>query len=338
MSRPPSPPGLAAARPRRPAPGGDAPSVAAPARPPAPLTLSAANVTLRQLEVLVAVAECGRFGAAAARLHMTQSAVSQAVQGLERVLEAPLLVRGRGRVLPTALGERVLGHARRALTEVRAIAAVAAEHYGTDAGTVRVASIRSVARQLLAPALPAFAVRFPRVAVAVLEGTDREVHAWLAEGLVDVALVAPLLAAPPAAEVVTLADDPWYALLPSEHRDARRRAAALGDLAREPYVMADGGCEPAVRALFASAGATPDVRQRALGTDTLMAMVAAGLGWTLVPGFAAAAGLPTGVAAVPLAPSAARTVAAVLPAGARTPAAARALVAALARDGGPRTS
>ena len=305
---------------------------------PPPLMINAANLTLRQLAALVAVVDCGGFRASAARLHMTQSAVSQAVLGLERVLAAPLLVRGRGRVVPTALGDRVVAHARRALGEVHEIAAAAVAHGDTDRGPLRVASIRSVAARLLAPALPAFAARHPRVTVSLLEGTDRELHAWLNAGLVDVGFVGPVLDTldvPADAQIVALTEDPWYALLPQDHPLAAGPRARLRRLARVPYVMSDSGCEPAVRALFERAGVAPDVRHRAVGVDTLMGMVAAGLGWTLVPEMAITPAAPSGTVPLPLEPAMSRTVAAVLPAGATAPAAARALVAAVRRRAGP---
>jgi len=279
----------------------------------------------------VAVVECGGFRASAARLHMTQSAVSQAVLGLERVLSAPLLVRGHGRVVPTALGERVVAHARRALGAVGEIAAVALEHNDTDRGTLRVASIRSVAARLVGPTLPRFSARHPRVDVSLWEGTDRELHAWLNAGIVDVGFVGPALDIPPSAQVVPLTEDPWYALLPKDHPLARGRRVPLRRLARMPYVMSDSGCEPAVRALFERVGAAPDVQHRAVAIDTLMDMVAAGLGWTLVPEMSITPAAPPGTVALALDPPMARTVSAVLPAGPDAPAAARALVAAVRR-------
>jgi len=300
-------------------------------RDPPPLTISAANVTLRQLEALVAVVDCGGFRASAARLHMTQSAVSQAVLGLERVLSAPLLVRGRGRVVPTALGERVVAHARRALSEVGEIAAAALADSNTEPGSLRLASIRSVAARLVGPTLPKFSARHPRVSVSLWEGTDRELHAWLNAGLVDVGFVGPTLDVPPNAQVIALAEDPWYALLPKDHPLARGRRVRLRRLARVPYVMSDSGCEPAVRALFERVGVTPDVQHRAVGIDTLMEMVAAGLGWTLVPEMSITPAAPAGTVAIPFDPPLARTVSAVLPAGPDAPPAARALVAAVRR-------
>jgi DNA-binding transcriptional LysR family regulator len=295
------------------------------------MAISTANISLRQLAALVAVVDHGGFSAAAGALHMTQSAVSQAIRSLERTLEAPLLVRsrdstGRARPLPTALGERVLSHARAALKEVEQAAAAARAEQQHDTGTLRLGSIRSIATQLLPPALDEFRRRYPRIAPALWIGTDREVHEWLHEKMVDVAFVGPVLAQPLDAVAVPIMDDPWYVVLSASDRLARRRRLDVRTLAGRPYIMADGGCEPAIWELFARGQSEPNVCGRAQSTETLLAMVAAGMGATLVPRLGLAAFDSPQVRAVLLDPPAARTVTAVLAAGDAAPRIAHVLV------------
>lgn len=295
------------------------------------MPISAANVSLRQLAVLVAVVDHGGFSAAAGALHMTQSAVSQAIRSLELALEAPLLARTqdaarRARPIPTALGEIVLRHARAALEEVEHAAAAARAQQGQDTGTLRVGSIRSIATQLVQPVLERFRHQYPRVTPALWVGTDREVHQWLHDGVIDVALLGPVLQQPIGSVAVPLMEDPWYVVLSATDPLARRRRVDVRALATRPYVMADGGCEPAIWELFARDGVEPDVCGRAQSTDTLLAMVAAGVGVTLVPQLGLAAFDSPLLAAVPLDPPSARTVTAVLTVGDAAPHAVRLLV------------
>ena len=295
------------------------------------MPISSANVSLRQLAVRVAVVEHGGFSAAAGALHMTQSAVSQAIRSLELALEAPLLVRAqdatrRSRPLPTALGEIVLQHARAALEEVELAVEAARAHQGQDIGTLRVGSIRSIATQLLQPVLERVRIRYPRAAPTLWIGTDREVHEWLHDGVIDLAVVGPVLLQPIRAVSVPIMEDPWYVVLPASDPLARRRRLDVQTLAARPYVMADGGCEPAIWELFASGGVIPDVCARAQSTDTLLAMVESGVGVTLVPRLGLAAFESADLRAVPLHPPAARTVTAVLTEGHDAPHAAHMLV------------
>jgi DNA-binding transcriptional LysR family regulator len=295
------------------------------------MPISAANVSLRQLAVLVAVCEHGGFSAAADALHMTQSAVSQAIRSLELAMEAPLLLRTRdaarrARPVPSALGEIVLQHARAALQEVEHAVAAARAQQGPDAESLRVGSVRSIATHLVRPALEEFRRSVPHVAPTLWVGTTREVHRWLQDGVIDVALLAPVLRQPARSVAVPIMEDPWYVVLSVSDPLAQQRRLDVQALATRPYVMADSGCEPAIWDLFARGGTEPNVCGRAQSTDTLLAMVAAGVGVTLVPQLALASLESPLLHAVPLDPPATRTVTAVLTAGDAAPPAARALL------------
>ncbi|MEW2433041.1 LysR family transcriptional regulator [Streptomyces caniferus] len=101
------------------------------------------TVNLPQLRAFLAVVDAGGFSAAAAELGMSQSAVSHAVASLERELAAPLLVRATP-ARTTALGERVLPHARLALSAARSVEQIAADATETMSGTVRLAATPTV--------------------------------------------------------------------------------------------------------------------------------------------------------------------------------------------------
>ena len=295
------------------------------------MSISPANISLRQLAVLVAVVDHRGFSAAASALHMTQSAVSQAIRSLELALDAPLLVRTRergrrSRPLPTLLGETVLRHARAALAEVECVAAAARAHHREDKAILRVGSVRSVATEVVRPVLESFRSQCPRVVPDQWIGTTREVQQWLNDGVIDLALLGPVLSQPIGSVAVPIMEDPWYVVLSVSDPLAGRRRVDVRTLASRPYVMADSGPDPAIWELFARGGVEPDVRGRAQSTDTLLAMVAAGVGVTLVPRLLLASVESPQLRAVPLHPPAARTVSAVLTRGDAAPPAAHVLL------------
>ncbi|MFD0349780.1 LysR family transcriptional regulator [Kitasatospora aburaviensis] len=111
----------------------------------------ASEVNLAQLRALIAVADAGGFGVAAAELGISQSAVSHAVAALERALGAPVLLR-TSPARPTPLGEQILPHARAAVASAAAVSAIATRHSGGLTGTVRLAAPTTVCQGLL-PAL-----------------------------------------------------------------------------------------------------------------------------------------------------------------------------------------
>ncbi|MFJ9850589.1 LysR family transcriptional regulator [Streptomyces sp. NPDC101150] len=244
-------------------------------------------LNLPQLRALVAVVDAGGFGTAATELGLSQSAVSHAVASLERTLAAPLVVRSTP-VRTTALGEVILPHARSALAAADAIFDAADRHCATTGGTVRLAATPTVCQGLLPSLLRDWSERLPAIRIRVFEGSGEETAAWLASAAADAAIVVdPPLASdgaePHAGSGALLATDPFLALLPQDHPLAGEETVHVADLADDPLVLSPNGCERHIRTIHRLAGEdyTPAHRVRDLGT--LISMVQAGLGISILP-------------------------------------------------------
>lgn len=257
------------------------------------------TVNFPQLRAFVAVVDAGGFSAAAAELGMSQSAVSHAVASLERELAGPLLVRS-GPVRTTALGERVLPHARAALSAVGAMAEIAADA-GAVTGTVRLASTPTVCQGLLPGLLRHWRQDRPRITVRVFEGDSAEVAEWLENGTADAAV----LIDPPPGPGTQLALDGYRALLPRDHPLAGEAAVDVRDLEDDEFLISPNSCEDRVRALHDLAGLrfTPAHRVRDLAT--LISMVQAGLGVTVLSEVSRSL-VPPDLVLLPVEPRAAR--------------------------------
>lgn len=241
---------------------------------------SVRDVTLQQLRVLVAVAEAGGFTKAAGALRMTQPGVSHTIAGLEAQLGAPLVERGRGGVRPTEVGERVLVYAREILSLVERIGHEASEAYELRTGRLRIGSFPSAASRILPALMGAFNERYPGVEVTLMEGTDQEVLEHVRSRAVDVGFVTL-----PAGgvETVPVAEDELLAVLPGRHPLGDAEAVSIERLAKEPFVMSKGGCEPLISSAFRSAGCEPSTRFEVRDMGAILAMVGEGLGVTIVP-------------------------------------------------------
>lgn len=286
-------------------------------------------MTFAQLRVLVAVAEHGGFTAAAARLGMSQPAVSRAIAALEQELGAPLLSRGRNGAALTDAGTRVLAHARETVRHANLIREELAAVRGDVRGRLSVASFPTATAHLIPPLLRRFAERYPHVTVRLFEGTDQEARRWLDEGAADVAVVTLPARGVDAHE---LARDEMVAVVPADHRLAALTTASFGELAREPFVLSTGGCEPIIAAAAREAGIRLRYAYEAREVATVLAMVEAGLGVSVVPTLALEASR-AGIAAVPLAPSVPRTLALAVRTDAHQSPVARAFLAAAAALG-----
>ncbi|MFD5829468.1 LysR substrate-binding domain-containing protein [Lentzea sp. NPDC060358] len=250
------------------------------------------TLNFAQLRAFLAVVDEGGFGAAAAALGVTQSAVSHAVASLERALGHPVVSR-RGRSTPTPFGDELLAHARAAVTASAAITDLAERRRGGARGTIRLAAPPTVCQGLLPALLTRWREEFPQVRVRVFEGEDDEVAEWLAGGTVEAAV----LVDPPPGRGAPIGEDAFHALLRTDHPLAGEREVGVADLADDPFLLSRGGCERHVRQAHAGLPFTPRHRVRELGT--LLAMVRAGVGVSLVPGLVAAM-LPADLVMLPL--------------------------------------
>ncbi|MFJ6749323.1 LysR family transcriptional regulator [Streptomyces sp. NPDC091266] len=244
------------------------------------------SVNLPQLRAFLAVVDAGGFSAAAAELGMSQSAVSHAVASLEREMTGPLLIRATP-VRTTVLGERVLPHARIALSAARSVERIAADATESMAGTVRLAATPTVCQGLVPGLLRHWSADQPRITVRVFEGDSAEVAAWLEDGTADAAI---LIDPPPATAGrlsgpgpgTLLATDCYRAVLPRDHPLAGEPHVDIRDLEDDPFLISPNGCEARIRTIHSLAGLSFAPTHRVRDLATLISMVQAGIGVTVL--------------------------------------------------------
>src|SRR5579863_2855782 len=177
------------------------------------MTVSAHDLSPRQLQYVVAVAETLGFHKAAERCHVSQPTLSAQVQQLENVLGVVLFERDTRRVLVTAAGEQVIARARRALREVEDLLAAAARMTEPFSGTLRIGVIPTIAPYLLPEVMPRLRATYPKLALLFREEKTADVMRHLEEGALDAGIVA-LEADLGACARVELAKDEFVAALP----------------------------------------------------------------------------------------------------------------------------
>lgn len=252
----------------------------------------------QQLRYLTALAESGHFGRAALACSVTQSALSAGILALERQLDAPILDRTTGRhVLFTPLGLQLVARARAALAALAAVAELAAAARTPMSGPLRLGVIPTVGPFLLPRLMPALRAAFPRLDIYLREDTTARLVERLAANRLDLLLLA-LPCDCGGAEAVAVARDEFLVALPRGHRLASRPSVPVAALAGERLLLLeDGHClreqALAVCGLLAGDRDAPD-GFAATSLHTLVQMVAGGLGVTLLPRLAVAAGVIDG--------------------------------------------
>ncbi len=252
------------------------------------MTISAHDLSPRQLQYVVAVAETLGFHKAAERCHVSQPTLSAQVKQLEDVLGVQLFERDRRRVLLTATGAVVVAHARRVLLEIEDMIAAAKQLVEPCSGTFRIGVIPTIAPYLLPEVVPAVRARYPKLQLVFREEKTDAVVADLREGRLDAGLLA-LEADIGEWASGRIADDPFVVALPEGHRLARKKRVAASDLDDENVLLLDEGhCFRAQALSICNRAGAKESELRATSLSTLAQMVSSGSGITLLPQIAVA--------------------------------------------------
>ena len=264
-------------------------------------------MNLRDLRYLLALAEHEHFGRAARACGVSQPTLSVQVRKLEELLGVTLFERASKSVTPTAICDQLIGHVRTAVTEAEAILTVARNLRDPLAGRFRLGIIPTLAPYLLPLVFAPLRQALPMLEVEPWEDQTAALLDRLRAHELDAALLATEADGPDLADTPLFAE-PFLAALPPEHKLAARETIAEADLAPDILVLADGHC---LRDQTLAACGNSDAlggTLRASSLSTLLNMVAAGYGTTLIPGLAAGAAQDAGLVLRPLAARAGRIV------------------------------
>lgn len=245
--------------------------------------------TLQQLAYLVALADTGHFGRAAAASHVTQPALSTQVRELERRLGTTLVERLPRGLRFTPAGEAVVTRGRRLLREVDELLDELGAAEGELVGPVVMGVIPTVAPYVLGSLVPTLCSRFPHAELRLEELRTDALLAHLRDGRVDLALCA-LPVDDPTLCTDALATDPFLLAVATDHPLARGRGPVSIDVLRDERVLLleDGHCLRGQALAVCELAGTQPADARATSLPTLVQMVAAGGGVTLLPASAAA--------------------------------------------------
>jgi DNA-binding transcriptional LysR family regulator len=243
---------------------------------------------LRHLKYFVAVAEELHFGRAAERLHIAQPPLSQQIMNLEEELGVKLFDRSKRTIQMTEAGAYFLKEAQHILSHVEEASETARRIYRGQAGRLVVGFVGSVVHTFLPEGLRAFRENFPEVELVLQELNTADQIKSLHAKRIDVGFLYPA-ARDRALASQTLTQAPLIVVLPEKHALAGRKSVDIRDLAQEPFIANTRSSEPVVRDAFISichaAGFSPRIAQEAGQVQTVLGLVASGLGACLLPDY-----------------------------------------------------
>jgi DNA-binding transcriptional LysR family regulator len=248
------------------------------------------HLTLRQLRAFDAVAETGSFTAAAARLHLTQSALSVLVRELEREMGVQLFDRHTRRVLLSEAGRAFQPSVQRLLADLAGAVAGVTELRDQKRGLLRLAAPQLMACTLMPRVISAYRARHPDVEVRLIDTLPEHLLDGLASGEAELAVGQDVDVDAAAIERRTLFRDRHWLICPPDHAFARRRQVRWSELG--PYTFIAPTRDFRQRVLpeldadaraFLMQASTQEVSYM----TTALGMVAAGLGLTVCPTYSA---------------------------------------------------
>jgi len=242
---------------------------------------------LRHLRYFIAVAEEGHITRAAERLGMQQPPLSQQIKALERELDVQLFRRKPRGVELTDAGRAYLENARAILDQLGRAAESTRRTARGEQGRICIGITPTSPFHPFVPrVIRAFRDAFPQVSLRLEERPGSELVEQLRNEQIDAAIIRTPLIDPEGLVVSRLLEEPVLVALPSNHALVGEQALSLRSLIRETFVVygpADRGIYDQTMVACNAAGFSPRVGQEAPRVTSLLALVATGVGITLVP-------------------------------------------------------
>jgi len=261
---------------------------------------------VRHLQAIVAVVDTGTFSAAAEQLGYTQSAVSQQVGALERIVGTPLFERPGGRrpVRLTAAGDAMLTHGRAVLARVGSAAADLRALAIGEHGALRAGTMPSVGTKILPRLLSEFRAQWPGIEIVLRESRgSAELIRAVETGDIDVTFldIGPHPTGP--LEIRPVLDDPMVLLAPAGAPEAAQRLVGIADIAHLPMIgTRDPGCRQIIDDAFRQTPGAPNYIFRSDDNPTIQGLIGSGLAYAVLPRLTVDEHDPN-VAVIPLRPA-----------------------------------
>jgi len=238
---------------------------------------------IHQLRYFLAVADEGHFSRAAEKVHVAQPSLSQQIQKLEAEVGQPLFDRLPRAVLLTEAGKRFRGFAQRILVNVADAQRCIDESKGQAVGKLVVGAIPTIAPYLLPRLLPRFQQTHPNVALEVVEDVTENLARSLEDGEVDLGLLSSCDS--PEFFREPLGEEALLVAVPAGHRLTKKERVTWRDLKPERFLaLHRAHClSRQVEEFYSTHGLHPELSVRGAQLNTIVGMVGAGMGVSLVP-------------------------------------------------------
>jgi DNA-binding transcriptional LysR family regulator len=242
------------------------------------------DLNLRDIRAFVTVVNAGNFTRAAARLHLSQPALTIQIRRLEEIVGARLFDRNSRSVALTQTGRELLPLLQRSLDDMERVLRDARALGVGSSGTVRLACLPTFAASTLPDLIQAFRKRVPQAGFQIRDVVASTVNSLVRNEEADIGLTGGDVF-DTSMEVLYEGADRLIVVCPKTHALARKRQVSITDVARTPLVLTAKGTSvrSVVDAALEDVGCAPEIACEPTYMMTAVAMVRGGLGVTILP-------------------------------------------------------
>lgn len=227
------------------------------------------------------IVELGSFTKAAEILGYTQPAMSQMITSLEKELSIKLLYRSRYGIRLTLEGEKLYPLIQRTISQYQAMLEIAKDIKGLDTGIIRIGTISSISCHWLPELIRSFWKLHPKVQFILHQGDYTTIPEWVRTGEVDFGFVNP--DAVSGMKTKFIKEGELRAVLPENHKLAAKPFVTLQELAMESFLLLEEGSLSEPMEAFHQLGLEPDIKLRVHDDYSILSMIEAGLGVSILP-------------------------------------------------------
>lgn len=228
------------------------------------------------------IIELGSFSKAADALGYTQSAMSQMIASLEQELSMTLLKRSRTGISLTAEGKELYPYIVRTLNEYTQMKEKANDILGLESGTIRMGTLTSISTHWMPNLIKQFKKIYPNVNFLIHQGDYTLIPEWIESGTIDFGFMNPHAMSGFSYEVIK--EGSMLAVLPENHPLGKYESIPLEELTKDPFILLEEGRYYEPMEAFHAKGLTPNIHYTIHDDYSIMAMVEAGLGISILAG------------------------------------------------------
>ena len=242
---------------------------------------------LRQIRSFLSIAETLHFGRTADLIHLSQPALSLQIRALEEEIGVKLLERDRRKTTLTAAGAAFRDDAMAALRRIEQAVRNARLAADGKLGLLRIGFISTAGNEIVPDIVRGFRESNPQVEFSLRNILTIDQVQMLDTGLLDIGFLRLPIGEHPELEIVVIHREPFVVVAPRSHKLAKRRKVRLRELSGQDFVMYERAYAPGFHDLLfgilRNAGVVPNISQTAGQMPTLISLVDAGMGISILP-------------------------------------------------------